>query len=117
MTAYPLKVFDCLKALILISSCSIRLLGCHSFALVRIPLFLKLSSVFFSFLEKKLGDTRAGRRCIHNWFFEAAIGGTTGKLLEVNSQAILKIRANLAASQVRHLDSFVELHAPTFFNL
>lgn len=37
--------------------------------------------------------------------FEAAIGGTTGKLLEVNSQAILKIRANLAASQVRHVHS------------
>jgi len=36
-------------------------------------------------------------------FFGAAIGGTTGKLLEVNSQAILKIRANLAASQVQHL--------------
>ncbi|KAG0582792.1 hypothetical protein KC19_3G086200 [Ceratodon purpureus] len=30
-----------------------------------------------------------------------AIGGTTGKLLEVNSQAILKIRANLAASQAQ----------------
>jgi len=39
--------------------------------------------------------------------FEAAIGGTTGKLLEVNSQAILKIRANLAASQVQHLESLV----------
>lgn len=72
------------------------LLNQHFLSFEHCSLLALLRSLFIFFLPL-LGFM------VFRVFILAAIGGTTGKLLEVNSQAILKIRANLAASQVQSL--------------